>query len=235
MNTEEFFQRLDRENLECWKVIYQGSFWKHLLEKGLNRDLYIRLMTEIFHFTRHNVQNQALAAIKLNSDRLSLLRYCLHHAYTETGHDLMVLRDLNSIGINPELIKKSQPLPETQAFIAYVYRIATEKDATARLGYSYWAEGCYGYAADLLTAMHQDLNLDDKQLSFWVEHTSIDAVHIEEVKRIISITCTEPELQESVSEVLKTTLYLFGRILEVVYQAYIAETSTTWNKELLTV
>lgn len=221
-----FFEELETAQAEAWKSIHEGFFWRHLLKEGLDRILYIRLMTEIFHYTRHNAQNQALAAIKVNSDRLPLIRYCLHHAYTEVGHDLMVLRDLKSIGVNPDTIKNSQPLPETQAFIAYLYRIATEYDATARLGYSYWAEGCYVYIDALLKAMRQDLDLKDEQMTFFVEHSSIDAVHFEEVKRIMGTSCKDSALQKDVLEVLKTSLYLTGKIFEATYQAYDTKVNT---------
>lgn len=221
MNMDQFFHSLEHQQSECWKQIHQGPFWSHLLSNGLDKGLYIHLMAEIFHYTRHNTQNQALAAVKLDSNRLSLMRYCLHHAQAESGHDLMVLRDLNSIGVDSVTIKNSTPLPETQAFVAYLYCVASYKDATARLGYSYWAEGCYTYIGDLLSSMRRDLSLKDGQMTFFVEHSSIDAIHLEEVKRVIRNSCTEEHLQHDLLDVMRTSLYLTGKIFDACYQAYV--------------
>jgi len=215
-----FLERLDEAQRAQWAEIHQGAFWTHLRTRGLDRDLYVRLMTEIFHYTRHNSQNQALAALKVMSDRLKLLRYCLHHAYEEAGHDLMVLADLRSIDVPTDSIPTSRPLPETQAFIAYLYRTAAECDATARLGYSYWAEGAYPFIEDLLGAMRRDLKLQDSQMTFFVEHSTIDTAHLGAVKKIIVEACTTPELQAGTLACLETSLYLTGQLMEGAYREY---------------
>jgi pyrroloquinoline quinone (PQQ) biosynthesis protein C len=217
---KEFFDRLQKETAAGWARVHAGPFWRHLTSNGLDRDLYIAVMTEIYHYTRYNSQNQALAAVRLTSERLPLLRYCLNHALEEAGHDLMALTDLESIGVAPETTLNRRPLPETQALISYLFRVATEHDATARLGYSFWAEDAYGYIEELLAAMRRDLDLTDRHMTFFVAHAEIDADHAEEVKKIITKTCTRPELQEDLVSVLKTSLHLTGNILNAAYAAY---------------
>jgi thiaminase len=218
---DQFFDRLNREEAACWNRILDNSeFVAHFRAHGVDRDLYISVLTEIFHYTRHNAQNQALAAIKLTSDRLPLLKYCLHHAYAEAGHDQMALRDLASIGVDPDTIKHSRPLPETEAFVAYLYRVAQERDATARLGYSYWAENAYAYIGEFVEAARRDLKLEPSQMSFFIEHSDIDVAHFEQVKKVIRQSALTPELQEGVSEILRTTLHLTGNLIEAAYRRY---------------
>lgn len=217
---EQFFEQLTAEEKGIWAGIHQGEFTRHIRAHGVDRELYVAMMTEIFHYTKHNAQNQALAALRLDSERLPLLKYCLHHAYSEAGHDRMVLEDLASIGVDPESIKHSKPLPETEAFVAYVYRVASERDATARLGYSYWAENAYAYTGEFTQAVQRDLGLKPEQLSFFIEHSDIDVAHFNQVKRIIQQSCTTPELRAGVVEVLCTTLHLTGLIMEAVYRKY---------------
>lgn len=220
---DKFFDKLDRETAEIWARIHQGAFTQHVRKHGVDRELYIAMMTEIFHYTRHNAQNQALAAIKVGSDRLQLLKYCLHHAYAEAGHDQMVIEDLASIGVDAETIVNARPLPETEAFVAYVYRVSAERDATARLGYSYWAENAYAYTADLIGAVQRDLKLKAEQMSFFIEHSDIDVAHFEQVRKVMTVSCTTPELQEGVIEVLRATLHLTGQIMEAVYRKYVEQ------------
>ena len=217
--TKAFFERLETAERKAWNAIHASPSWERL-RRGIDRDFYVTLMTQVYHYTKFNAQNQALVAIKLDSDRLPLLKYCLHHAYTEAGHDLMVLKDLESIGVSAASVKASRPLPETAAFIGYLFRLK-ERDATARLGYSYWAEGCYPYLEDYLVALRRDLKLEPKQLSFLVAHSVIDKAHLQEVKDILAETCSEDSaLQDGVVEVLETTLHLMKNIYDAVHETH---------------
>lgn len=220
---EDFLKKLDEQVADSWVQVSQGAFWQHVLKHGFDHELYVTLMTQVYHYTRHNAQNQALAAVNVMSDRVNLLRFCLHHAFEEAGHDTMVLNDLKAVGVDAATVKASAPLPETEAFIAYLYRVAATKDATARLGYSYWAENCYGYIKDILDAMRRDLKIDDRQMTFFVAHAEIDTEHFEEVKDVVQQFCRAPELQEETLNVLRTTLHLQGEMLEGVYRVYTSQ------------
>lgn len=218
---DSFFDRLNQEEAACWnRILRDSQFVAHFRAHGVDRDLYVSILTEIFHYTRHNAQNQALAAIKVGSDRLPLLKYCLHHAYAEAGHDQMALRDLASIGVDVEAVRQSRPLPETEAFVAYLYRVASERDATARLGYSYWAENAYAYIGEFIEAARRDLGLEPAQMTFFIEHSDIDVAHFEQVKKVMRQSCTTPELQEGAVDVLRTTLHLTGALIEAAYRRY---------------
>lgn len=224
MNT--FLTRCERAASDGWRRIHAGPFWQHLRTSGMDRTLYVDLMTEIFHFTRHNAQNQALAGVRVGSDRVRLLRYCLQHALEEAGHDLMVLHDLRAIGIDAEAVARSRPLPETEAFVSYVYRVAGTQDATARLGYSYWAESAYPHIRDLLDAMRRGLGLVDAQMTFFVAHAEIDRDHFSEVESVIEACCTAPEAQDETLQVLERTLHLQGKIFDAVHAQWSARRAT---------
>jgi pyrroloquinoline quinone (PQQ) biosynthesis protein C len=184
-----------------------------LRAEGLDRETYVDLMAQIFHYSKFNAQNQALAALRVTSERLPLLRFCLKHALEEAGHDLMVLHDLSHLGVQGESIRMSRPLPETEAFSAWLEHIAGQMDATARLGYSYWAESCYGYIAELTEAMRRDLKLSTPQMTFFAAHSAIDRDHFDEVRRIASEFCDNEARRAGMLHVLETSLALTGSIL----------------------
>lgn len=214
--TDAFFTRLETVEREAWREVHASASWERL-KKGIDRDFYVTLMTQVYHYTKYNAQNQALMAIRLGSDRLPLLKYCLHHAYTEAGHDLMVLKDLASIGVSPESVKAARPLPETEAFVGYLFRLQ-ERDATARLGYSYWAEGCYPFLEDFIVGLRRDLKLQPSQLTFLIQHSVIDKAHLQEVKDILAETCSnDVALQDGVVDVMQTTLHLMKNIYDAVH------------------
>ncbi|MEM7305823.1 MAG: iron-containing redox enzyme family protein [Planctomycetota bacterium] len=214
-----FLTRAEELAAEGWARIATGRFWRHVLSEGFDRQLYVGLMGEIRHYTRHNAQNQALAARRVFSDRLGLLRFCLRHALEEAGHDLFVSNDLRSIGVEPHELRQ-RPLPETEAFVAYIYRVATERDATARLGYSFWAESCYPFIADVLAAMRTSLGLEERQMTFFVAHSDIDERHFQEVRDVAAEWCRDEALQADFLDVLEHSLHLQGQMLEGVYRAW---------------
>ena len=217
---DEFFHHLDTEKNRKWDEVHRGPFWQHLRKWGLDQRLYLGVMREIFHYTGHNAQNQAVVSMNLSSQRLPLMKYALHHAYEEAGHDLMVVRDLSCLGVTEAELRASTPLPETQALVAYLYWVAMRKDPAARLGYSYWAEGAYEHITELTGAMGRDLNLESSQMSFFVEHSTIDKAHLNAVKKIISQTCTTSELRHEVVGVLQTSIHLTGLMLDGVLREH---------------
>ena len=216
---DDFFERLKTTERDTWASIHASASWQRL-KRGIDRAFYVTLMKQIFHYTRFNAQNQALMAVRLTSDRLPLLKYCLHHAYTEAGHDLMVLKDLETIGIAPDEVRSARPLPETEAFVGYLFRLA-ERDATARLGYSYWAEGCYPFLEDFVVSLRRDLKLAPSQLTFLIAHSVIDKAHLEEVKEILASSCKDDRaLQDGVVDVLGTSLHLMRSIFDAVHASH---------------
>lgn len=216
----ELLNKLDELVNKEWAVIKSGHFWMQVMSQPLPRDMYRLMMEQIYHYTRFNSVNQAAAALRTSPERRRLLKFVYKHAAEELGHEAMVLHDLKSIGLLDEYSLKQGPLPPTAALISYLTQVALEKGAVARLGYSYWAESCYGHIDELLKKFRTDLQLGDANMTFFVAHSEIDAGHSAEV--IEAMKAAEPTVQEQqdILDVAQTTLYLTGQILERVALAY---------------
>ena len=210
---------LDRAIAEEWGKIKKGEFYT-LANVAIKKDLYISAMEQIYHYTRHNSINQATAAFTTNPDDTFLLRFVYKHALEETGHEKMVVKDLRSIGhiFDPLL---SKPHPATEALIAYLYYIAIKDGAGPRLGYSYWAEDSYDHLEPILSACRRDLGLKDKDMTFFVAHSTIDSKHSEEVREVVREWCDTEEKLSKVVSVARTSLYLTGEIINSVARAYV--------------
>lgn len=219
------FELLDQRIEEEWTKIHSGKFWSHIKKHGIDKELYTLVMTQIFHYTAHNTQNQALVSVNLNSQRAGMLKYALHHALEEAGHDLMVIKDLEYLNVYEDDIRKQTPLSETEALISFLYWTALKKDPVARLGYSYWAESCYTYISDLITISKESLNLTDSQMTFFVNHAQIDIRHFEEVKDTLKKFCTTDEIAQQVLHTAVSTLKLTGNMLDACYDHYMVDKS----------
>jgi pyrroloquinoline quinone (PQQ) biosynthesis protein C len=217
-----FLGELDAAVANGWAKIKDKSFWHHVSEHGMDARLYQRVMTEMYHYTRHNSINQAVAAGRCTSpDDLHLLKFCYEHADEELGHEKMIVHDLDRVGLlDPELLA-APPLPPTQALIAYLYFISLTEGARARLGYSYWAESSYDEIGPLLQRARDDLRLDDESMTFFVAHSTVDVKHAEEVRDAILENVTTVDDERAVLRVAETSLYLTGQLMDAALSAHL--------------
>lgn len=220
-DSNEFFARLDEIVDAGWARIKRGAFARHVAEHGVSPELYRRTMIEVFHYTRHNSINQAVAAYRVAPERTKLLGFCYRHAGEELGHERMVVRDLEAAGLLDPSLLTAPPLPPTQALIGYLYYVALDRGAVPRLGYSYWAESAYGHIGSMLSRARQDLKLTDRKMTFFVSHSDIDEKHAADVRDVIRENVRTEEERSAVIEVARTTLYMTGVMLEAIHETVI--------------
>jgi pyrroloquinoline quinone (PQQ) biosynthesis protein C len=197
-----------------WVKIKQGAFWRRVMNEPVPMGLYRDLMLQVYHYSRHNSMNQAVAAFQPAPE--GLLKFVYKHAAEELGHERMVIHDLKSIGAYDESDLAKAPLPATEALVGYLYYVALRYGAVARLGYSFWAEGVYGHIAAPFVKISTDLQLTSKNLTFFGSHAQADEAHIRQVTEAIERFATTPEDQALVLKVARTTLFLTGQLIEQV-------------------
>lgn len=209
-----FVQSL-RETVDAeWDRIKQGEFWSRVMREPVPPSLWRDLLLQVYHYSRHNSMNQAVAAFVPAPE--GLLKFVYRHAAEELGHERMVTHDLKSIGLLDEADLVAAPLPATEALIGYLYYVALRYGAVARLGYSFWAEGAHAHIQEPLQKICRDLQLTSKNVTFFGAHAEADEAHIQQVEEAIDRFAMTPGDQELVSRVCLTTLSLTGQLLEQV-------------------
>ena len=204
-----------RETVEAeWAQIKRGEFWTRVMREPVTRPLYRDLMMQVYHYSRHNSVNQAVAAFVPAPD--GLLKFVYRHAAEELGHEKMVVHDLKSIDLFREADTQAAPLPATEAMIGYLYYVSLRYGAVARLGYSFWAEGAHQHIQEPLGKICRDLNLTSKNVTFFGAHAEADQEHIQQVEDAIERYAVTPHDQALVRKVALTTLSLTGQLLDQV-------------------
>lgn len=204
-----------RETVETeWAQIKRGEFWTRVMGEPVSRPLYRDLMMQVYHYSRHNSTNQAVAAFVPAPD--GLLKFVYRHAAEELGHEKMVVHDLKSIDLFNEADTRATPLPATEAMIGYLYYVSLRYGAIARLGYSFWAEGAHQHIQEPLAKICRDLNLTSKNVTFFGAHAEADEAHIQQVEDALERYAVTPQDQEMVRKVAMTTLSLTGQLLDQV-------------------
>ena len=214
------FVRALREQVDAqWQEIKRGDFWKLVLQRPVTPGLYRDMMLQVYHYSRHNSMNQAVAAFVPAPE--GLLRFVYRHAAEELGHERMVTHDLRSIGLLDEADLAKPPMPATEALIGYLYYVGLRYGPVARLGYSFWAEGAHAHIGAPLAKICKDLGLNSKNVTFFGSHAEADVAHMQQVEEALEKFASSPQDQELVSRVATTTLSLTGQLLEQVAQRHL--------------
>lgn len=82
-----------------------------MMERPVTLGFYRDLMPPMWHHSRHNAMNQAVATFVTAPE--ALLKFVYRHASEELGHERMVVHDLKSVGICDETDLNRPPLPAT--------------------------------------------------------------------------------------------------------------------------
>ncbi len=209
------FSEALRETVEAeWARIKRGDFWRHVMSEPVSPALWKDLLLQVYHYSRHNSMNQAVAAFVPAPE--GLLKFVYRHAAEELGHERMVTHDLKSIGLLDEGDLSASPLPATEALIGYLYYVGLRYGAVARLGYSFWAEGAHAHIQEPIRKLCGDLKLTSKNITFFGSHAEADQEHIKQVEDAIERFAVSPADRELVTRVCVTTLSLTGQLLDQV-------------------
>ena len=224
MNIEKKLAELDQVIASKWREILSHpqaiNFASSLM--GKDRRIYALYLTQVYYYTFHTAKNQALVAVNPSNTNIHYMKFCLEHALEETGHELMALSDLRSIGVpigNPET-DMPPILPPTELLVAYLYWISGNGNPVQRLGYSYWAEQSYGYIQNLMELLSGNMGLEKKQMTFYFNHSNIDEKHAKDVQDIIAKVCKTEKDWEEITKVALTTLDLTNQIIFAVIGEY---------------
>lgn len=161
------------------------SFLKVIRPGYASKKLYAIYMMETYHYTFHNARSQAAIPSRRDEMNINYMKFCLHHAGEEAGHEMMAFSDIKKLGFNIRKDNLPTPLPATQELIRYIYHTAESENPLARLGYSFWAERVYTYISPLLKLMKFGVGIPDKSMTFFKQHSDIDAKHADEVDEAI--------------------------------------------------
>lgn len=179
-------------------------------------------LLQVYHYAFHTARNQALVGINLANTDTKYMQFCFEHALEETGHELMALHDLKTMGI--QFDNRTQipaPLPATELLVAYLYYVASQGNPVQRLGYSYWSETSYSFIRAFMDMLMHNMKLEKNQMTFFYSHSHIDDKHAKDVAEIIVRVCKTEKDWEAVMRVAKTTLKLTNDMFHESFEEFL--------------
>jgi hypothetical protein len=211
-------QKRDRE----WANLLKNSNWANfILNEVFDARFYGIYLIETYHYVMHNPKHQALVGVQMKDKLFKYIKFCFEHAEEETGHEMMAMHDLLSLGLDKGSFAVPSPHPTTEVFIGYLYWISGNGNPLQRLGYSFWAEDSYQYIGQLMEKVQTTLSLQKSQMTFLISHATIDEKHAQEIDEMINEFCKTDDDWYAVEKVLKTSLRLQSEMLDSVLFEYL--------------
>lgn len=177
-------------------------------------------LTQVYHYAVHTHRHQALVGVNPKNTNVKFLQYCFEHALEETGHELMALKDINSLGF--ELKEEDIPgrLPSTDLLISFMYKEARSDTPVHHLGYGFWSENACPYITTFMNNLMGAMGLSKNQLTFYTNHVTIDEGHAKEVRTIIDEVAKTQEDWNGMVRVAEMTFNLTLGIIKDTVEEY---------------
>jgi hypothetical protein len=214
-------EKLENRMAEVWAEILSRPFAKEIqsiLGKG-DRKLYALWLCQVAHLTQHTSAHQARVGMRIGEISFPYAKFCFEHAAEEVGHEMMAVHDLRKIGARVEKVSDLPPaFSATQKLTAYLYFAAEHAHPNTRLGFSYWAEKCYPYLQMMVANTQKALNLENRQMTFFVSHAVIDEKHARDVEHVIGLVCKTPADWAAVETGMIDTLEMAVNIFEEIHR-----------------
>ena len=205
-----------------WVEAMGSEFIQNLPQKDLFKDprLVGMYLTQVYHYAVHTPRHQALVGVNKSNNHTKYMQYCFEHALEETGHELMALKDIRSLGFNLSPENMPQPLPSTSLLIALLYQEAQSQHPIYHLGYGFWSENACPFITTFMESLMVNMGLKREQLTFYSSHVTIDEGHAQEVRKIVSQVAQTAEDWEGMRRVAEISFELTVGIVKETIKAY---------------
>lgn len=199
----------DRRAFEAHPVLVDA------VAQGMSVERYRALLLELYHVVWHFNPVCAAAASRLGDDFAEVRYFLYEHMQEETGHEAWVRNDLDAVGVEPAATRAHGPGPHTLALNGYNYWAADRRHPCSALGMLYTLEVIASvYGGPFAAAMRERLLLDgDRGISFIDSHSSMDAQHMAELRKILN-QVNDEAAQAGVVESVRVNFHHFTRIIE---------------------
>lgn len=208
--------------LNAWKdeaSRLNDSIWFSKFKKGeLDIRHYKGYLHETYHHTGINPQIQAFSTLYFKNNPRAMVDLFFTHAKSEIGHDLLALNDLKELGVNPDDVTKSKPLPATLALNAFVIYIVQFLNPIAYLGYLFHLEFLPTQNGKNYLGYLKSMGVKDSALGFLKEHTNIDVGHNNMMKKYLEELVSDKKDLEDIIYVARSTCVLHQKMMEDAFQ-----------------
>lgn len=182
-----FDQVLEATAVDYRQHIVENPLFRRVAAGRATRDQYAVYLRETYHLVRHTSRALARGASRLDDRRRVLRAWLLEQANEEHGHELFCLKDLQSLGLAPEIVTASRPGAGAWGVVTQNYYFASEGNPVALLGVASATEGMGAeLAGELVSVLTEHYGIPSAATTFLRSHAGFDQRHFALVQRAIN-------------------------------------------------
>lgn len=200
---------IDREEFRVMPMV------QSIIAEGMSRQDYLGFLEQLYHMVWHFVPTIAAAAARCGDDRRDV-RYALYdHIEQEKDHETWVLNDIEAVGGDPDIARRSLPIAPIQALIGYNYDIVQRVNPCGVFGMVHVLEEiAVGFASEASEALSESIGLPSPEgISFLSSHGTMDVDHLTKLRDLLD-TFDDAADKSIVIEASRVNYRLFRTIFE---------------------
>lgn len=205
------------------RKLYETRLMREVENGTLPLHVYKGFVQETYHYVKHTTRFFVAAASRMPEEYEEIRKNLVEYAADESGHEVYLLNDLKALGSDPEKIRNSEPLVETEALTGYHYYLAMFGNPIGILGNVYAVEGFSNdKSGQAATTLMRTLGLPQKAVTFLTSHGKFDVEHFSNAQRIIEEKITRSEDERAIAYCAKASLDLYAAMYDAIYIHYVA-------------
>jgi pyrroloquinoline quinone (PQQ) biosynthesis protein C len=205
-------ETLARETLREREFLLSAPVIRRCLAGEVDRELYVRFLTQAYHHVRHTVPLLVATAECLPPRHAWLREALAHYIAEEEGHDAWILDDIAEAGGDRDAAAASEPAIPTAAMIAHGWYTVLRGNPVGFFGMVYVLEGTsVALASRAADSIQTALGLPSRAFTYLRSHGELDKEHIGHLSSILErFTATED--CTAVTRCAKAIYWLYGHM-----------------------
>lgn len=198
---------------EVQGILSRDSALRRICDGKLIPRQYAAILTQLALQVREHPQALATMTTGLRGEARDLVRGILSHARSETGHDALALRDLETLSIDCGDVQRLRPLPSTSAILGYMHRTLQERPALGFLGYLFHLEFLPTHFGEALARGLLRAGVPPTAMTFLTEHAEADVGHNQLMSLYVAVLVRSEADTDEVVYAARVTAQLYDRML----------------------
>jgi hypothetical protein len=228
MNPAKLVQETARER----EFLLSAPVIRRCLAGDVDRDLYIRFLTQAYHHVRHTVPLLAATAERLPPRHAWLQEAIGHYIAEEEGHDAWIIDDIAEAGGDKAAALASEPSIPTAAMVAFAWDTVLRGNPVGFFGMVHVLEGTsVTLAIRAADAIQGALGLPSCAFTYLRSHGELDKEHVTHLSAILG-RLNAPEDGAAVTRCARGMYWLYGhlfRALETCGRRVAVPGSAIWS------
>jgi len=201
-------ETLVRETRREREFLLSAPVIRRCLAGDVDRELYIRFLTQAYHHVRHTVPLLAATAERLPSQHAWLQEALVHYIAEEEGHDAWILDDIAEAGGD----RAAEPAIPTAAMVAFAWETILRGNPIGFFGMVHVLEGTsVALAIRAADAIQAATGLPSRAFTYLRSHGELDKDHVRHLGSILE-RLTAVEDCAAVTRCARGIYWLYGHV-----------------------